>query len=191
MGSRVRVSSGPPTKEKRGFDNIETSFIFLLFHLQKIWLFVSCSVRRPPDYRQSKSDYCELCQITDKIRVKLPNFQIIAYLCRCEHFEIKYLYIQCYSADSLLAQIVRFISQKPFRLPFLRSIMPFSVRLIVMVLTLLSDLPMCVAISFCVAFSTAISSKVQFKVQILHFEVWFVKMCGDKATNMGFELLVL
>ena len=109
---------------------------------------------------------------------KSPNFQIIAYFCRCEHFEIKYLYIQCYSADSLLAQIVLFISQKPFRLPFLRSIMPFSVRLIVMVLTVLSDLPMCVAISFCVAFgrsckkfSTAISSKVQFKVQILHFEV--------------------
>ena len=103
-----------------------------------------------------------------------------------------------YSADSLLAQIVLFISQKPFRLPFLRSIMPFSVRLIVMVLTVLSDLPMCVAISFCVAFgrsckkfSTAISSKVQFKVQILHFEVWFVKMCGDKAINMGFELPVL
>ena len=109
---------------------------------------------------------------------KSPNFQIIAYFCRCEHFEIKYLYIQCYSADSLLAQIVLFISQKPFRLPFLRSIMPFSVRLIVMVLTVLSDLPMCVAISFCVAFgrsckkfSTAISSKVQFKVQNLHFEV--------------------
>ena len=119
---------------------------------------------------------CALCQITDKIRAKSPNFQIIAYFCRCEHFEIKYLYIQCYSADSLLAQIVLFISQKPFRLPFLRSIMPFSVRLIVMVLTVLSDLPMCVAISFCVAFgrsckkfSTAISSKVQFKVQILHF----------------------
>ncbi len=35
--------------------------------------------------------------------------------------------------------------------------MPFSVRLIVMVLTVLSDLP----------------------------------MCGDKATNMGFELPVL
>ena len=109
---------------------------------------------------------------------KSPNFQIIAYFCRCEHFEIKYLYIQCYSADSLLTQIVLFISQKPFRLPFLRSIMPFSVRLIVMVLIVLSDLPMCVAISFCVAFgrsckkfSTAISSKVQFKVQILHFEV--------------------
>ena len=194
MGSRVRVSSGPPTKEKRGFDNIEASLVFMLFHLQKIWLFASCSVRRPPDYRQSKSVYCELCQITDKIRVKLPNFQIIAYFCRCEHFKIKYLYIQCYSADSLLAQIVLFISQKPFRLPFLRSIMPFSVRLFVMVLTVLSDLPMCVAISFCVAFgrsckkfSTAISSKVQ----NLHFEVWFVKICGDKAINMGFESPVL
>ena len=35
MGSRVRVSSGPPTKEKRGFDIFETSFVFLLFHLQK------------------------------------------------------------------------------------------------------------------------------------------------------------
>ena len=192
MGSRVRVSSGPPTKEiKRGFDIVETSFIFLLFHLQKIWLFASCSVRRPPDYRQSTSVYYELCQITERFYAKSPNFQIIAYFCRCEHFEIKYLYIQCYSADSLLAQIVLFISQKPFRLPFLRSIMPFSVRLIVMVLTVLSDLPMCVAISFCVAFSTAISSKVQFKVQNLHFEVWFVRMCGDKATNMGFELPVL
>ena len=185
-------------REQRGFDNIEASLVFMLFHLQKIWLFASCSVRRPPDYRQSKSDYCELCQITERFYAKSPNFQIIAYFCRCEHFEIKYLYIQCYSADSLLAQIVLFISQKPFRLPFLRSIMPFSVRLIVMVLTVLSDLPMCVAISFCVAFgrsckkfSTAISSKVQFKVQILHFEVWFVKMCGDKATNMGFELPVL
>ena len=125
MGSRVRVSSGPPTKGKRGFDIVETSFVFLLFHLQKIWLFASCSVRRPPDYRQSKSVYCELCQITERFRAKSPNFQIIAYFCRCEHFEIKYLYIQCYSADSLLAQIVLFISQKPFRLPFLRSIMPF------------------------------------------------------------------
>ena len=135
MGSRVRVSSGPPTKEsKRGFDNIEASLVFMLFHLQKIWLFASCSVRRPPDYRQSKSVYCELCQITERFYAKSPNFQIIAYFCRCEHFEIKYLYIQCYSADSLLAQIVLFISQKPFRLPFLRSIMPFSVRLIVMVL---------------------------------------------------------
>lgn len=55
--------------------------------------------------------------------------------------------------------------------------MPFSVRLIVMLLTVLSDLPICVAISFCVAFgrsckkfSTAISSKVQ----NLHFgrDVW-------------------
>ena len=170
MGSRVRVSSGPPTKEKRGFDNIETSFVFLLS---------SCK----------KYDYLLLVVSEDRLTIdnlspftvnyaKSPNFQIIAYFCRCEHFEIKYLYIQCYSADSLLAQIVLFISQKPFRLPFLRSIMPFSVRLIVMVLTVLSDLPMCVAISFCVAFgrsckkfSTAISSKVQFKVQILHFEV--------------------
>ena len=198
MGSRVRVSSGPPTKEKRGFDIFETSFVFLLSSCKKIWLFASCIVIRPPDYWQSKSVYCELCQITERFYAKSPNFQIIAYFCRCEHFEIKYLYIQCYSADSLLAQIVLFISQKPFRLPFLRSIMPFSVRLIVMVLTVLSDLPMCVAISFCVAFgrsckkfSTAISSKVQFKVQNLHFEVWFVKMCGDKATNMGFELPVL
>ena len=198
MGSRVRVSSGPPTKEKRGFDIVETSFVFLLSSCKKYDYLLLVAVWRPPDYRQSKSVYCELCQITDKIRVKLPNFQIIACFCRCEHFEIKYLYIQCYSADSLLAQIVLFISQKPFRLPFLRSIMPFSVRLIVMVLTVLSDLPMCVAISFCVAFgrsckkfSTAISSKVQFKVQILHFEVWFVKMCGDKAINMGFELPVL
>ena len=198
MGSRVRVSSGPPTKEKRGFNVIETSFVFLLSSCKKIWLFASCIVIRPPDYWQSKSVYCELCQITERFYAKSPNFQIIAYFCRCEHFEIKYLYIQCYSADSLLAQIVLFISQKPFRLPFLRSIMPFSVRLIVMVLTVLSDLPMCVAISFCVAFgrsckkfSTAISSKVQFKVQNLHFEVWFVKMCGDKATNMGFELPVL
>lgn len=190
MGSRVRVSSGPPTKEKRGFDNIETSFLFMLFHLQKIWLFASCSVRRPPDYRQSKSVYCELCQITE-----FSNY--------CLLLQMRTLWNQVfvhtiYSADSLLTQIVLFISQKPFRLPFLRSIMPFSVRLIVMVLTVLSDLPMCVAISFCVAFgrsckkfSTAISSKVQFKVQILHFEVWFVKMCGDKATNMGFELPVL
>ena len=198
MGSRVRVSSGPPTKEKRGFDIFETSFVFLLSSCKKIWLFASCIVIRPPDYWQSKSVYCELCQITERFRAKSPNFQIIDYFCRCEHFEIKYLYIQCYSADSLLAQIVLFISQKPFRLPFLRSIMPFSVRLIVMVLTVLSDLPMCVAISFCVAFgrsckkfSTAISSKVQFKVQNLLFEVWFVKMCGDKAINMGFELPVL
>ena len=134
MGSRVRVSSGPPTKEKRGFDNIEASLVFKLFLLQKILFFASCIVIRPPDYRQSKSDYCELCQITERFYAKSPNFQIIAYFCRCEHFEIKYLYIQCYSADSLLAQIVLFISQKPFRLPFLRSIMPFSVRLIVMVL---------------------------------------------------------
>ena len=134
MGSRVRVSSGPPTKEKRGFDIFETSFVFMLFHLQKIWLFASCSVRRPPDYWQSKSVYCELCQITERFYAKSPNFQIIDYFCRCEHFEIKYLYIQCYSADSLLTQIVLFISQKPFRLPFLRLIMPFSVRLFVMVL---------------------------------------------------------
>ncbi len=35
MGSRVRVSSGPPTKEKRGFDNIETSFVFLLSTCKK------------------------------------------------------------------------------------------------------------------------------------------------------------
>ena len=178
MGSRVRVSSGPPTKEKRGFDIFETSFVFLLSSCKKYDYLLLVAVRRPPDYRQSKSVYYELCQITERFRAKSPNFQIIAYFCRCEHFEIKYLYIQCYSADSLLAQIVLFISQKPFRLPFLRSIMPFSVRLIVMVLTVLSDLPMCVAISFCVAFgrsckkfSTAISSKVQFKVQILHFEV--------------------
>lgn len=54
--------------------------------------------------------------------------------------------------------------------------MPFSVKFTVMVLTVRSDLPICAAISFCVAlgcslkkFSTAISSKVQFKVQILHF----------------------
>ena len=168
MGSRVRVSSGPPTKEKRGFDIFETSFVFLLSTCKKY-------------------DYLLLVVSEDRLTIdnlspftvnyaKSPNFQIIAYFCRCEHFEIKYLYIQCYSADSLLAQIVLFISQKPFRLPFLRSIMPFSVRLIVMVLTVLSDLPMCVAISFCVAFgrsckkfSTAISSKVQFKVQNLHF----------------------
>ena len=42
-------------REQRGFDNIEASLVFMLFHLQKIWLFASCSVRRPPDYRQSKS----------------------------------------------------------------------------------------------------------------------------------------
>ena len=180
-------------KREKRFRSFRNLFCFSAFLMQKIWLFASCSVRRPPDYRQSKSVYYELCQITERFYAKSPNSQIIAYFCRCEHFEIKYLYIQCYSADSLLAQIVLFISQKPFRLPFLRSIMPFSVRLIVMVLTVLSDLPMCVAISFCVAFgrsckkfSTAISSKVQFKVQILHFEVWFVKMCGDKGNQHGF-----
>ena len=133
MGSRVRVSSGPPTKEKRGFDIVETSFVFLLFSYKKYdYLFLVVSEDR---------------LTTDNLSpfavnyAKSPNFQIIAYFCRCEHFEIKYLYIQCYSADSVLTQIVLFISQKPFRLPFLRSIMPFSVRLIVMVLTVLSELP--------------------------------------------------
>ena len=171
MGSRVRVSSGPPTKESKEVSILSKPLLFFCF---------------PP---AKKYDWLLLVVSEDRLTIdnlspftmnyaKSPNFQIIAYFCRCEHFEIKYLYIQCYSADSLLAQIVLFLSQKPFRLPFLRSIMPFSVRLIVMVLTVLSDLPMCVAISFCVAFgrsckkfSTAISSKVQFKVQILHFEV--------------------
>ena len=170
MGSRVRVSSGPPTKEKRGFDIVEISFLFLLSTHEKYYFLLLV-------VSEDRLTIDNLSPFTVNY-AKSPNFQIIAYLCRCEHFEIKYLYIQCYSADSLLAQIVLFISQKPFRLPFLRSIMPFSVRLIVMLLTVLSDLPMCVAISFCVAFgrsckkfSTAISSKVQFKVQILHFEV--------------------
>ena len=68
------------------------------------------------------------------------------------------------------------ISPKPFLLPFLHLMTPFPVKFAVMVLTVLSDLPICAAISFCVAFgcsrkkfSTAISSKVQSKVQILHF----------------------
>ena len=67
------------------------------------------------------------------------------------------------------------ISPKPFLLPFLHLMTPFPVKFAVMVLMVLSDLPICAAISFCVAFgcsrkkfSTAISSKVQAKVQILH-----------------------
>ena len=42
-------------------------------------------------------------------------------------------------------------SQKPLRRPFLRSMMPLSLKLTVMVLTVLSDFPICWAISFCVA----------------------------------------
>lgn len=179
MGSRVRVSSGPPTKESKEASITSKPLLFLCFSTCKKYDYLLLVVSEDRLTINNLSPFTvNSCQITERFRAKSPNFQIIAYFCRCEHFEIKYLYIQCYSADSLLAQIVLFISQKPFRLPFLRSIMPFSVRLIVMVLTVLSDLPMCVAISFCVAFgrsckkfSTAISSKVQFKVQILHFEV--------------------
>ena len=168
MGSRVRVSSGPPTKEKRGFDIVETSFVFLLSTCKKYdYLLLVVSEDRltidnlspfTVNYAKSPNDF-------------MPNHRIFKLL-------LTFADANTLKSSSLLAQIVLFISQKPFRLPFLRSIMPFSVRLIVMVLTVLSDLPMCVAISFCVAFgrsckkfSTAISSKVQFKVQNLHFEV--------------------
>ena len=179
MGSRVRVSSGPPTKESKEASITSKPLLFLCFSTCNKYDYLLLVVSEDRLTTDNLSPFTvNYAKSPNDFYVKLPNFQIIAYFCRCEHFEIKYLYIQCYSADSLLAQIVLFISQKPFRLPFLRSIMPFSVRLIVMVLTVLSDLPMCVAISFCVAFgrsckkfSTAISSKVQFKVQNLHFEV--------------------
>ena len=113
-------------KREKRFRYFRNLFCFSAFLMQKIWLFASCSVRRPPDYRQSKSFYCELCQITE-----FSNY--------CLLLQMRTLWNQVfvhtiYSTDSLLAQIVLFISQKPFRLPFLRSIMPFSVRLIVMVL---------------------------------------------------------
>ena len=178
MGSRVRVSSGPPTKEKRGFDIVETSFVFLLFHLKKYdYLLLVVSEDRltidnlspfTVNYAKSPNDF-------------MPNHRIFKLLLTFADANTLKSSICTYNATLPIVYWLRlffFISQKPFRLPFLRLIMPFSVRLIVMVLTVLSDLPMCVAISFCVAFgrsckkfSTAISSKVQFKVQNLHFEV--------------------
>ena len=99
-----------------------------------------------------------------------------------------------YINDNFAVQTIVLISQKPFLLPFFRSIMPFSTNLTVMVLTVRSDLPICTAISFCVALgcsrkklSTAISSKVQSKVQILHFRgISFVAFalclsCGEDS----------
>ena len=181
MGSRVRVSSGPPTKEiKRGFDNIEASLVLC---------FSTCK----------KYDYLLLVVSEDRLTIDnlspftvnyaksqtkfVSNYRIFKLLLTFADVNTLKSSICTYNATLPIVYwlrlfIVLFISQKPFRLPFLRSIMPFSVRLFVMVLTVLSDLPMCVAISFCVAFgrsckkfSTAISSKVQFKVQNMHFEV--------------------
>ena len=107
--------SRPDRQQKRSREASITSkpLLFLCFSTCKKYDYLLLvAVWRPTDYRQSKSDYYELCQITERFYAKSPNFQIIAYFCRCEHFEIKYLYIQCYSADSLLAQIVLFYLPK-------------------------------------------------------------------------------
>ena len=69
-------------REQRGFDVIEASLVFYAF---------------PP---AKKYDYLLLVVSEDRLTTdnlspftvnyaKLPNFQIIAYFCRCEHFEIK------------------------------------------------------------------------------------------------------
>lgn len=179
MGSRVRVSSGPPTKESKKASITSKPLLFLCFSTCKKYdylLLVVSEGRLTIDnlspftvnYAKSPNDF-------------MPNHRIFKLLLTFADVNTLKSSICTYNATLPIVYWLRlffFISQKPFRLPFLRSIMPFSVRLIVMVLTVLSDLPMCVAISFCVAFgrsckkfSTVISSKVQFKVQILHFEV--------------------
>ena len=79
---------------------------------------------------------------------------------------------------SHIAEISLCISHHPLRRPLRRMRIPFPTRAEVIDLTVLSDLPIVAAISFCVIFgfvsiqrNTAVSSKVQFKVRILLFEL--------------------